>query len=48
MELFHDATSAKKIYELMQENTIEAIHSSEPNLETVFLEITGRKIQEEA
>jgi ABC-2 type transport system ATP-binding protein len=48
MELFHDATSAKKIYELMQENTIEAIHSSEPNLETVFLEITGRKLQEEA
>lgn len=48
MELFHDSTSAKKIYELMQENTIEAIHSSEPNLETVFLEITGRKLQEEA
>lgn len=48
MELFHDATSAKKIYELMQENTIEAIHSSEPNLEIVFLEITGRKLQEEA
>ena len=47
MELSHDATSAKKIYELMQENTIEAIHSSEPNLETVFLEITGRKLQEE-
>lgn len=48
MELSHDATSAKKIYELMQENTIEAIHSSELNLETVFLEITGRKLQEEA
>lgn len=48
MELSHDATSAKEIYELMQENTIEAIHSSEPNLETVFLEITGRKLQEEA
>lgn len=48
MELSHDATSAKKIYELMQENMIEAIHSSEPNLETVFLEITGRKLQEEA
>lgn len=48
MELSHDTSSAKKIYELMQENTIEAIHSSEPNLETVFLEITGRKLQEEA
>lgn len=48
MELSHDAASAKKIYELMQENTIEAIHSSEPDLETVFLEITGRKLQEEA
>lgn len=48
MELSHDTSSAKKIYELMLENTIEAIHSSEPNLETVFLEITGRKLQEEA
>ena len=48
MELSHDTSSAKKIFELMQENTIEAIHSSEPNLETVFLEITGRKLQEEA
>ena len=48
MELSHDTSSAKKIYELMQENTIETIHSSEPNLETVFLEITGRKLQEEA
>lgn len=48
MELSHDTSSAKKIYELMQENQVEAIHSSEPNLETVFLEITGRKLQEEA
>lgn len=48
MELSHNTSSAKKIYELMLENTIEAIHSSEPNLETVFLEITGRKLQEEA
>lgn len=48
MELYHDTSSAKKIYEFMQENQVEAIHSSEPNLETVFLELTGRKLQEEA
>ena len=26
---------------------IETIHSSEPNLETVFLELTGRKSEED-
>lgn len=48
MELSHDTSSANIIFKLMQENIIETIHSSEPNLETVFLELTGRKLQEEA
>ena len=26
---------------------LETIHSSEPTLETVFLELTGRKLEEE-
>ena len=47
VELQHGSDSAEQIYELMKENKIEAIHSSEPNLETVFLELTGRKLQEE-
>lgn len=48
MELPHDISSANTICELMQQNLIETIHSSEPNLENVFLELTGRKLQEEA
>lgn len=47
VELQHGSDSAEQIYALMKENKIEAIHSSEPNLETVFLELTGRKLQEE-
>lgn len=47
MELSHGASSAKAICELLQENLIETIHSSEPSLETVFLELTGRNLQEE-
>lgn len=47
LELIHEASSAEKICELLRENQIEAIHSSEPNLETVFLELTGRNLQED-
>ena len=47
VELQHGSDSAEQIYALMKENKIEAIHSLEPNLETVFLELTGRKLQEE-
>ncbi len=47
MELPDNKDSAQKIYELMAEGKIETIHSSEPNLETVFLEITGRKLEED-
>jgi ABC-2 type transport system ATP-binding protein len=48
MEVSHDASSAERICELLKENLLDAIHSSEPNLESVFLELTGRKLQEEA
>ena len=47
VELPHSKESADKIRELMEEETIETIHSSEPTLETVFLELTGRKLEEE-
>ena len=46
MELPHDEGSADRICALMKEKMVETIHSSEPNLETVFLELTGRKLQE--
>lgn len=47
MELSHDASSAMKICEMLQKNLVASIHSSEPNLETVFLELTGRNLQED-
>ena len=47
VELPHSKESADNIRELMEEETIETIHSSEPTLETVFLELTGRKLEEE-
>ena len=41
VELPHSKESADKIRELMERESIETIHSSEPTLETVFLELTG-------
>ena len=47
VELSHAPDSAGKIYELISSGLVETIHSSEPDLETVFLELTGRKLEEE-
>ena len=47
MELSHDADSASDISHFLEEGLLETIHSSEPTLETVFLELTGRKLEEE-
>ncbi|NLL91718.1 MAG: ABC transporter ATP-binding protein [Ruminococcaceae bacterium] len=44
----HGKESAGEIYKLFEAESVETIHSSEPNLETVFLELTGRKLQEDA
>ena len=46
-ELVHGAASADQIAELLREERIETIHSSEPTLETVFLELTGRNLEDE-
>lgn len=46
-ELTHTPGAADEICRLMKEGKIETIHSSEPDLETVFLELTGRKLEEE-
>ena len=43
----HEKESAKQIYDLLQAEEIETIHSSEPTLESVFLELTGRDFEEE-
>lgn len=47
MELKHGKESAGEICRLFEAGHIETIHSSEPTLETVFLELTGRKLQED-
>ena len=47
LELPHENASADKIRDLLMAGKVETIHSSEPTLETVFLELTGRKLQEE-
>ena len=46
-ELEHNREAASEIECLLSEGILETIHSSEPTLETVFLELTGRKLEEE-
>jgi len=47
IELVHDTDSAGKISSLIEQGTVETIHSSEPSLETVFIELTGRRLESE-
>ena len=47
VELMKNKESADEVGELLREGKIETIHSTEPTLETVFLELTGRKLQED-
>jgi ABC-2 type transport system ATP-binding protein len=46
MELSAGGESATRISDLLLEGRLETIHSTEPTLETVFLELTGRGLQE--
>lgn len=46
-EFTQDSESAEVISELMKEGRVETIHSEEPTLETVFLELTGKKLTED-
>lgn len=39
--------AAEQIKEYLMERRIETIHSTEPDLESVFMELTGRSLQEE-
>jgi len=45
LELPIDKTSSPKIAEMFENELVESIHSSEPNLETVFIQLTGRKLE---
>ena len=40
--------SADEISYLLRQGKVETIHSSEPTLETVFIELTGRKLENES
>lgn len=43
-EITHGSQSAEIICELLKNGMIETIHSTEPNLETVFMELTGKEL----
>lgn len=43
--LQNESKAAPKIQELFALEQVESIHSTEPNLETVFLELTGRRFE---
>jgi ABC-2 type transport system ATP-binding protein len=44
--LQNNSASSDTLYKMMKEETIVSIHSSEPDLEKVFLYLTGRKLNE--
>lgn len=45
MELQNDSSSADEVKEYLKNGMVETIHSTEPNLETVFMELTGKKFE---
>ena len=44
-ELSYSEEGAKYLYQMMVDGKLETVHSTEPNLETVFMELTGRKFE---
>jgi ABC-2 type transport system ATP-binding protein len=44
--LQNNSASSDTLYKMMKEETIVSIHSSEPDLEKIFLHLTGRKLNE--
>ena len=45
VELPHDSSSAAQISDYLANAQIETIHSTEPSLESVFMELTGRVLE---
>ncbi len=45
IELPNDKTAAARVAELFEQEKIVTIHSTEPTLESVFLELTGRRFE---
>lgn len=42
----HDKSGAEKLLFYLEEGRLETVHSTEPNLENVFMELTGRRLEE--
>ena len=45
LELPHDNMAGEALSAYFSKGNVETIHSTEPNLETVFMELTGRKFE---
>ena len=45
MEIAHDLTSAETVRDLLANGNIDTIHSTEPDLEAVFMELTGKELE---
>ena len=45
IRLSHDKESGRQIQEYFERDMVETIHSTEPCLETIFVELTGRKLE---
>ena len=43
-EISHNSSSAEIISELLKNGSVETIHTTEPDLETVFMELTGKEL----
>lgn len=46
MEIPHDENSSEIIATLLKNGSAETIHTSEPNLEAVFMELTGKELSQ--
>lgn len=46
IELIHNKESAQHIKNYIENEELETIHSTEPNLETIFMELTGKEFNE--
>ena len=46
IELVHNKESAEQIKNYIENEELETIHSTEPNLETIFMELTGKEFYE--
>ena len=40
----HNSSSADIVRKKKKKGVVETIHSTEPNLETVFMELTGKEL----